>query len=49
VGEWDVDAMAERMSTSLLFEWSEWFALKHEAEKKAMEQAKQGRGKVRRR
>lgn len=35
-----MDGMAERMSTSLMFEWAEWFQMEHEAEKKALEKAK---------
>ena len=37
--------MAERMSTSLMFEWAEWFKLQAEEQKKAMEQAKVRSGK----
>ncbi len=41
--------MAEGMPVSLLFEWAEWFAIKAEAEKKAVEAAKRKPGRGRRR
>lgn len=41
-----VTELEERLSTSELFEWAEWFKIKYEEEKKAAEKA---RSKARRR
>lgn len=42
-----VGELEERLSTDELFEWAEWFQMKHEAEKKAIEKAKARSGRRR--